>query len=211
MPAWRILRLARTSRWAIVGSGTRNARAISAVVRPGKRAQRQRDLGIARQRRVTAREDEAQAVVVDAAVVATRRIVAIVGCVGPRGHGHLLRASRPPSRRAADDRAHDCARSSSSQAPGLRGTPSRGQRSSARANASCAHSSARSQSPVTRIRVATTRPQSERNAAATAPSTCAVAGGSHLPDRPHFDRAALAPGIFAAISIASSRSLASTT
>ena len=34
MPAALILRLARTSRWAIVGSGTRNARAISAVVRP---------------------------------------------------------------------------------------------------------------------------------------------------------------------------------
>ena len=34
MPAASILRLARTSRWAIVGSATRNARAISAVVRP---------------------------------------------------------------------------------------------------------------------------------------------------------------------------------
>ena len=34
MPASRILRLARTSRWAIVASGTRNARAISGVVSP---------------------------------------------------------------------------------------------------------------------------------------------------------------------------------
>ena len=34
IPAWRIFRLARTSRWAIVGSGTRNAAAISAVVSP---------------------------------------------------------------------------------------------------------------------------------------------------------------------------------
>ncbi len=34
MPASRILRLARTRRWARVGSGTRNARAISGVVRP---------------------------------------------------------------------------------------------------------------------------------------------------------------------------------
>src|SRR5438876_1039822 len=34
IPASLILRLARTSRWAIVGSGTRNARAISPVDRP---------------------------------------------------------------------------------------------------------------------------------------------------------------------------------
>ena len=34
MPAARIFRFARTSRCAIVGSGTRNARAISSVVRP---------------------------------------------------------------------------------------------------------------------------------------------------------------------------------
>ena len=34
MPASRIFFLARTSRWASVGSGTRNARAISGVVRP---------------------------------------------------------------------------------------------------------------------------------------------------------------------------------
>ena len=34
MPASRILRLARTSRWAMVGSGSRNAAAISRVVSP---------------------------------------------------------------------------------------------------------------------------------------------------------------------------------
>ncbi len=36
MPAWRILRFARTSRWAIVASGTRKARAISGVVMPAR-------------------------------------------------------------------------------------------------------------------------------------------------------------------------------
>jgi hypothetical protein len=36
MPALRILRLALTSRWAMVVSETRNARAISAVVSPVK-------------------------------------------------------------------------------------------------------------------------------------------------------------------------------
>jgi MoaA/NifB/PqqE/SkfB family radical SAM enzyme len=55
-----------------------------------------------------------------------------------------------------------------SHAAGLVGIPSRGQRSSARSNASCAHSSAKSQFPVTRIKYATTEPQSERNASATA-------------------------------------------
>src|SRR5439155_5766838 len=52
-----------------------------------------------------------------------------------------------------------------------RGTPSRGQRSSASAKASCAHSPARSQSRVIRISVATTRPHSVRNAPASAAST----------------------------------------
>ena len=61
-----------------------------------------------------------------------------------------------------------------SQAPGRRGMPSRGQRSSALAKASCAHSSARSQSPVSRTMVATTRPHSAWNASATAASTSGV-------------------------------------
>ena len=87
--------------------------------------------------------------------------------------------------------------------------PSRGHRSSARAKASCAHSSARSQSPVTRMRVATTRPQSERNAATTAASTSAA--GTHISQIGLTSIVPVAaPGIFAAISIASSRSLAST-
>src|SRR5580693_3646925 len=58
-----------------------------------------------------------------------------------------------------------------SHAPGRPGIPSRGQRCRASANASCAHSSARSQSPVVLISVATTLPHSSRNAEATAAST----------------------------------------
>ena len=61
-----------------------------------------------------------------------------------------------------------------SQAPGRPGMPSRGQRCRAVANASWAHSSARSQSPVTRMSVATTRPHSSRNAASTAALTSAA-------------------------------------
>ena len=61
-----------------------------------------------------------------------------------------------------------------SQAPGRPGIPSRGQRCRAVAKASWAHSSARSQSPVTRMSVATTRPHSSRNAASTAALTSAA-------------------------------------
>ena len=44
-PASRILALARTSRWAMVASGTRNACAISRRAEPAQQPQRQRDLG----------------------------------------------------------------------------------------------------------------------------------------------------------------------
>ena len=58
-----------------------------------------------------------------------------------------------------------------SQAPGRAGMPSFGQRCRAAVKASWAHSSARSQSPVVRISVATTRPHSSLNAASTADRT----------------------------------------
>ena len=56
-----------------------------------------------------------------------------------------------------------------SQADGTSGTPSRGQRSSAIAKASCTASSAASRSPSRRARAATARPQSSRKARAAAP------------------------------------------
>ena len=65
MPASRILRLARTSRWARVGSGTRNARAISGRRQAAQRAQRQRDPGVHRERRMAAGEDQPQPIVGD--------------------------------------------------------------------------------------------------------------------------------------------------
>src|SRR5437764_13284005 len=55
-----------------------------------------------------------------------------------------------------------------SHAPGLAGTPSRGQCSSAATSASCTHSSARSKSPRLRTRAAASRPASSRKTAATA-------------------------------------------
>src|SRR5580704_11762145 len=65
-----------------------------------------------------------------------------------------------------------------SHAPGRPGTPSDGHRCRAIANASCAHSSARSQSPVVRISVATTLPHSSRNAASTAALTSVLINGT---------------------------------
>ncbi len=58
-----------------------------------------------------------------------------------------------------------------SHAPGLGGTPSRGQRSTAVANASAAASSAVSRSPKRRVRAATTRAHSSRWARVIASST----------------------------------------
>src|SRR5205823_13766080 len=55
----------------------------------GKGPQGQRDLGLQRQRRVTTREDEAQPIILDAAVVAT------VGFVRGREHGCLLKLGGP--------------------------------------------------------------------------------------------------------------------
>ena len=79
MPASRILRLARTSRCAIVGSGTRKARAISAVVEAAQRAQRQRHLRLGRERRVAAGEDQLQSFVGESSVASissSRRLAA---------------------------------------------------------------------------------------------------------------------------------------
>ena len=63
MPAALILRFARTSRCAIVGSGTRNAPAISRGREAAERPQGERDLGVERQRRVAAGEDELEPLV----------------------------------------------------------------------------------------------------------------------------------------------------
>src|SRR5579863_8128382 len=71
-----------------------------------------------------------------------------------------------------------------SQAPGRFGTPSRGQRRSAWVKASCAHSSARSQSPVWWIRAAVMRPHSSRKASATTVPTTPAAVTASTPTRP---------------------------
>ena len=62
------VRLARTMRWAMVGSGTRNARAISLGGEPAEQAQRERDARLGGQHRVAGGEDQPQEVVADVVV-----------------------------------------------------------------------------------------------------------------------------------------------
>src|SRR5215813_11299382 len=62
------VRLARTIRWATVGSGTRKARAISSVVQPADEPQGERHAGVRRQHRMARSEHEAQKVVADVVV-----------------------------------------------------------------------------------------------------------------------------------------------
>jgi hypothetical protein len=64
-PASRILRFARTKRWAIVESGTRNARSDFRRLQPAEQPQRQGDLRLGGQRRMTAGEDQPQPVTAD--------------------------------------------------------------------------------------------------------------------------------------------------
>ena len=69
IPASLILALARTRRWAMVGSGTRKARAISAVVSPPSSRSVSATRAAVRQRRVAAGEDEPQPVVAHGALL----------------------------------------------------------------------------------------------------------------------------------------------
>ena len=92
-PGRRDLRFARTRRCAIVASGTRNARAISSVVRPPSVAQRQRDLRLQRERRVAAGEDELEP------LVRERRLVHVVLLHGLGELEQLVFAASVRSRR----------------------------------------------------------------------------------------------------------------
>ena len=73
MPAVTILRLPRVSRAAMVGSGTRKSRAMSAVVTPttSRSASALADLG--RERRVAAHQHQAQSLVLDQATGVSHR------------------------------------------------------------------------------------------------------------------------------------------
>ena len=118
--------------------------------------QRERHLSLRSERRVTAREDETQPVVLHGSSL-LRRARVVVG----RERCPSASSSRPRDSR----RRRSMARLRAVvviQPPGLGGSPSRAQRRRAIAYASCTASSAMSISPKTRISVATERPDASR-------------------------------------------------
>src|SRR5256886_3086958 len=174
MPAARILFFARPRRFAIVGSGTRKARAISSVVNPPS------------VRSVNATcASVASAGWQQVKTSSSRSSGNVVVSSNDTWSGSAASAAAASSRPvfAASVRSRrmwSIARLRAvvtSHAPGLRGVPSRGQRSAATANASCAASSARSKSPRKPMRVARTRPHSSRK-------TCSISALA-LHDRPY--------------------------
>ena len=168
MPASRILRLARTSRWAMVASGTRKARAISAVSRPPSR------------RRVSATWAAGASAGWQQVKIRRRRS----SRTGPTSWGSSSRgvdegglgvavvAGRLPPQPVdgpvaggGDDPSARVGRHAGRSATAAAATT----------NASWTASSARSMSPKRRTRVATARPNSSRNVRSMAPASMVAA------------------------------------
>src|ERR1035438_1979719 len=157
------VRLARTMRWAMVGSGVRKARAISSVVRPPRR------------RRVRAARDSVGRMGWQAMKTRRRRSSPMVLSRAESTAGEVC--SRTSSSRASSSclrvatalrRKRSMARRLAvavSHAAGLSGTPDCGHSSSAATSASCARSSARPTSRVRRVSPAMTRADSMRQTA----------------------------------------------
>ena len=164
MPDTRILCFARTIRCATVGSGSSSARAISGTVRPptsrsvsGTCA----SSASAGWQQAKTRPSRSSGIIASSSPGRSRTASsssrASSACLS---RSDASRRSRSIARRLAVVRIH---------AAGVDGTPSRGQRSSATAYASCTASSARSTSPPSApARIATARPNSARNVRATA-------------------------------------------
>src|SRR5919112_1300650 len=192
MPARRILRLARTSRWAMVASGTMKARAISGVVSPPR---------VRRVSATLASSDRAGWQQVKTSRSRSSGMVCIsLSC--PRAASSRARvARRSASPRSRRSRSMALLRAVVViQAPGRSGTPAAGQRSMATRKASWTASSARSKSPRTRMRVATACPDSSRNTRSTSARASvatltprrlpSLGGHVDLHDRPDLDRPA---------------------
>src|SRR5882762_2883027 len=131
------VRLARTIRWAMVGSGTRKARAISSVERTGWQETNTR-------RRRSSPMSSSNA--------PSKSVTAISCCAwSSRPSSSCLRSSRLFRRKASIAR---CFAVAMSQAPGLSGMPDSGHCWSAATRASCASSSARPTSRTIRARPA---------------------------------------------------------
>ena len=136
----------------MVGSGTRNARAISAVVSPPSSRRVSATWAPVAERRMAAGEDKPQPVIAHGALL-----------LGGSSRACSSAAWACLSARAASRRRRSMARWRAVvmiHPAGLGGSPARGQRRAASANASWTASSAMSMSPKTRVRTATARPYS---------------------------------------------------
>src|SRR6266702_6783858 len=182
MRAARILPLARTSRWAMVGSGTRNACAISAVLSPPS------SRSVSATWAPCARAGWQQVKISRSLSSLTAAASAGSSCACSNWAWACL------SSRDASRRSRSIARFLAVvmiQPAGLGGIPADGHRAVATVNASWTDSSAMSISPNTRTRTATARPYSSRKTrsialASTAGTAASVPG--FLLERPHLDR-----------------------
>ena len=135
------VRLARTMRCATVGSGTRNARAISSVVSPPSTRRVSADPRLGREHRVAGGEDQPQQVV--ARCPRRARLDLGAGPLRPAREvaAQLRRACARASRCAGSGRSPGAAPSASARRPGCPARPSAGHCSSAATSASWARSS----------------------------------------------------------------------
>src|SRR4051794_1457379 len=189
MPALRIFAFARTSRWAIVASGTRNARAMSVVVRPPS------------ERSVSATWASVESAGWQQAKISASRSSgsSLISSASSAASSDSPASSSDLWARVRSRRIRSMARLRAVvtiQPPGLGGTPVRGQRSSAVSKASWSASSARARSPVARASAATARPHSSRKICATSSMALLARGGArrHLGHRADLDRAAVCHG-----------------
>src|SRR6266436_7038431 len=161
------VRLARTMRWATVGSATRKARAISSVVRPPskRRVSATRPSGerTGWQEMKTRRRRSSPT---SSSIKASRSGTAISCCASSsRPNSWCLRSRSLLRRQWSIAR---CLAVAMSQAPGLSGMPDCGHCSSAATRASCASSSAMPTSRTMRVSPAMMRADSMRQTASMA-------------------------------------------
>jgi hypothetical protein len=160
--ASRILPFARTILFAIAGSATRKARAISGVVRPPR-------VFRVRATRASIWRAGWQQVKISRSRSSGIPLTSVSSPPSPSSSASLARVS-VFSRRFRSRRSRSMARLRAVAVihdAGLAGTPRAGQVRSAWRNASCTASSARSNPPRMRTRVATARPWSCRNRRST--------------------------------------------
>src|SRR3954468_15452323 len=157
------VRLARTIRCASVASGTRNARAISSVVRPPTR----RRVSATRASRLSTGWQEMKTSRRTSSSTTSSKAAAQSGSSPSRSSrpsSAVLRCSVSARRKLSIAR---CFAVAISHAPGRSGMPPAGHCSSAATSASCASSSASPTSPVTRVSAPTSLADSMRQTAST--------------------------------------------